>query len=66
MNLGGALVSVEITMPKLGESIVEGTVARWLKQVGEAVERYEPLLEVVTDKVNTEVPSPAAGTTVVA
>ena len=61
MNLGGALVPVEITMPKLGESIVEGTVARWLKQVGEAVERYEPLLEVVTDKVNTEVPSPAAG-----
>lgn len=52
---------VEITMPQLGESITEGTVARWLKAVGDPVDRYEPLLEVVTDKVNTEVPSPAAG-----
>ncbi len=49
-------------MPQLGESVVEGTVSRWLKQEGERIEEYEPLLEVSTDKVDTEVPSPAAGT----
>lgn len=48
-------------MPQLGESVTEGIVARWLKAVGDPVQRYEPLLEVVTDKVHTEVPSPAAG-----
>ncbi|BAS26682.1 dihydrolipoamide acetyltransferase family protein [Limnochorda pilosa] len=53
---------VDVTMPQLGESITEGTIARWLKAVGDSVDRYEPLLEVVTDKVNAEVPSPAAGT----
>jgi 2-oxoisovalerate dehydrogenase E2 component (dihydrolipoyl transacylase) len=52
----------EITMPQLGESITEGTVARWLKQPGERVEKYETLLEVTTDKVDSEIPSPAAGT----
>ncbi|WP_209326093.1 2-oxoglutarate dehydrogenase, E2 component, dihydrolipoamide succinyltransferase [Brevibacterium renqingii] len=52
----------EITMPALGESVTEGTVTRWLKEVGEEVEVDEPLLEVSTDKVDTEVPSPVAGT----
>ncbi len=49
-------------MPALGESVTEGTVTRWLKQVGETVEVDEPLLEVSTDKVDTEIPSPVAGT----
>src|SRR5688572_5460678 len=50
-----------VTMPALGESVTEGTVTRWLKQAGEQVEVDEPLLEVSTDKVDTEIPSPAAG-----
>src|SRR6476659_9483950 len=50
-----------VTMPALGESVTEGTVTRWLKQEGEQVEADEPLLEVSTDKVDTEIPSPAAG-----
>src|SRR5437763_9927290 len=49
------------TMPALGESVTEGTVTRWLKQEGDQVEVDEPLLEVSTDKVDTEIPSPAAG-----
>ncbi|HEU5317554.1 MAG TPA: dihydrolipoamide acetyltransferase family protein [Chloroflexota bacterium] len=49
-------------MPKLGESVVEGTVVRWLKKEGEEVAKYEPLAEVVTDKVNSEIPSPTEGT----
>ena len=49
-------------MPALGESVTEGTVTRWLKQVGDQVEVDEPLLEVSTDKVDTEIPSPVAGT----
>ncbi|AWH90991.1 hypothetical protein A6035_00995 [Dietzia lutea] len=49
-------------MPALGESVTEGTVARWLKKEGDTVEIDEPLLEVSTDKVDTEIPSPAAGT----
>ncbi|MCO7272189.1 2-oxoglutarate dehydrogenase, E2 component, dihydrolipoamide succinyltransferase [Cellulosimicrobium cellulans] len=52
----------EIRLPALGESVTEGTVTRWLKSVGETVEVDEPLLEVSTDKVDTEVPSPVAGT----
>jgi pyruvate dehydrogenase E2 component (dihydrolipoamide acetyltransferase) len=52
----------EITLPALGESVTEGTVSRWLKKVGDSVEADEPLLEVSTDKVDTEIPSPAAGT----
>lgn len=48
-------------MPKLGESVVEGTVSRWLKREGQAVAEYEPLLEIITDKVDTEIPSPAGG-----
>jgi len=51
----------EITLPKLGESIVEGIIGRWLKKVGERVERDEPLVEVDTDKINTEIPSPVGG-----
>jgi 2-oxoisovalerate dehydrogenase E2 component (dihydrolipoyl transacylase) len=49
-------------MPQLGESVAEGTIGRWLKKVGDPVEKYEPLVEVITDKVNAEVPSPFAGT----
>src|ERR1700710_808347 len=52
---------VSVTMPRLGESVTEGPVPRWLKQEGERVEADEPLLEVSTDKVDTEIPSPAAG-----
>ena len=52
----------EVPMPQMGESITEGTITKWLKQVGEAVERDEPLFEISTDKVDAEIPSPAAGT----
>jgi len=52
---------VSVTMPRLGESVTEGTVTRWLKQEGDTVAADEPLLEVSTDKVDTEVPSPASG-----
>ncbi|MBX6372147.1 MAG: 2-oxo acid dehydrogenase subunit E2 [Acidothermus sp.] len=52
---------VVVTMPSLGESVTEGTVTRWLKQVGERVNADEPLLEVSTDKVDTEIPAPASG-----
>src|SRR5512133_402908 len=52
---------VSVTMPRLGESVTEGTVTRWLKQEGDTVEVDEPLLEVSTDKVDTEIPAPAAG-----
>jgi pyruvate dehydrogenase E2 component (dihydrolipoamide acetyltransferase) len=52
----------EVTLPALGESVTEGTVTRWLKAVGDTVEVDEPLLEVSTDKVDTEIPSPVAGT----
>src|SRR2546426_11206237 len=48
-------------MPQLGESVAEGTIGKWLKQPGDTVEKYEPLVEVITDKVNAEVPSPFAG-----
>jgi 2-oxoglutarate dehydrogenase E2 component (dihydrolipoamide succinyltransferase) len=52
----------EVTLPALGESVTEGTVTRWLKSIGDTVEVDEPLLEVSTDKVDTEIPSPVAGT----
>jgi 2-oxoglutarate dehydrogenase E2 component (dihydrolipoamide succinyltransferase) len=52
----------EVVMPQMGESIVEGTLTKWLKKPGEHVERDEPLFEISTDKVDTEIPSPAAGT----
>ncbi len=54
-------MSTEVTLPALGESVTEGTISRWLKAVGDTVEADEPLLEVSTDKVDTEIPSPAAG-----
>src|SRR5215210_1840497 len=54
-------MSVEIVMPQMGESITEGTVSKWLKKVGERVEKDEPVLEISTDKVDAEVPSPGAG-----
>lgn len=52
---------IDVVMPQMGESIVEGTLTRWLKHPGEKVERDEPLFEISTDKVDTEIPSPAAG-----
>jgi 2-oxoisovalerate dehydrogenase E2 component (dihydrolipoyl transacylase) len=51
-----------VVMPQLGESVVEGTVGKWFKQVGDKIEQYEPIVEVITDKVTTEIPSPASGT----
>jgi pyruvate dehydrogenase E2 component (dihydrolipoamide acetyltransferase) len=59
---GEPAAGTEVTLPELGESVTEGTVSRWLKQVGESVAADEPLLEVSTDKVDTEIPSPTAGT----
>src|SRR3989442_828237 len=58
---GGRLVATSVTMPQLGETVVEGTITKWLKQEGENVDRDEPLFEISTDKVDTEVPSPLAG-----
>jgi len=58
----GAAGGTDVTLPALGESVTEGTVSRWLKQVGDEVQADEPLLEVPTDKVDTEIPSPASGT----
>jgi 2-oxoglutarate dehydrogenase E2 component (dihydrolipoamide succinyltransferase) len=55
-------MSVEVVMPQMGESITEGTVSKWLKKVGERVEKDEPVLEISTDKVDAEVPSPGEGT----
>ncbi|WP_432069694.1 2-oxoglutarate dehydrogenase, E2 component, dihydrolipoamide succinyltransferase [Streptomyces sp. AA1529] len=59
---GGAAEGTDVVLPALGESVTEGTVTRWLKQVGDEVEADEPLLEVSTDKVDTEIPAPTAGT----
>jgi pyruvate dehydrogenase E2 component (dihydrolipoamide acetyltransferase) len=61
-NSGGQAAGTEVTLPELGESVTEGTVSRWLKQVGDSVAADEPLLEVSTDKVDTEIPSPTSGT----
>ncbi|MEO7659233.1 MAG: 2-oxoglutarate dehydrogenase, E2 component, dihydrolipoamide succinyltransferase [Pyrinomonadaceae bacterium] len=61
-NSANSSNSTEIVMPQMGESITEGTVSKWLKAVGDAIEKDEPLLEISTDKVDAEVPSPAAGT----
>src|SRR6185295_14874505 len=54
--------TVQISMPQMGESVTEGTILEWLKQVGDHVEADEPLVEVSTDKVDAEVPAPASGT----
>ncbi|MEV6130053.1 2-oxoglutarate dehydrogenase, E2 component, dihydrolipoamide succinyltransferase [Streptomyces violaceusniger] len=58
----GGAEGTDVVLPALGESVTEGTVTRWLKEVGESVEADEPLLEVSTDKVDTEIPAPVAGT----
>ena len=52
----------DVVMPQMGESIVEGTLTKWLKKPGDKVERDEPLFEISTDKVDAEIPSPVAGT----
>jgi pyruvate dehydrogenase E2 component (dihydrolipoamide acetyltransferase) len=54
-------MAVAVIMPELGESIVEGTIVRWLKHEGESVQEDEPIVEIMTDKVNTELPAPASG-----
>src|SRR5271157_754205 len=54
-------MAVEVIMPQMGESIFEGTVTKWLKKPGDKIERDEPLFEISTDKVDAEIPSPAAG-----
>src|SRR4029453_17317527 len=54
-------LSTEVTMPQMGESIAEGTIVRWIKKIGDTVDRDEPLFEISTDKVDAEIPSPAAG-----
>src|ERR1700716_3073441 len=55
-------MATEVVMPQMGESIAEGTITKWLKHVGDHVDRDEPLFEISTDKVDAEIPSPAAGT----
>src|SRR5712691_11094319 len=55
-------MATEVVMPQMGESIAEGTITKWLKNVGDHVDRDEPLFEISTDKVDAEIPSPAAGT----
>src|SRR5467141_838535 len=54
-------MSTDVVMPQMGESVAEGTIVRWIKKVGDSVERDEPLFEISTDKVDAEIPSPAAG-----
>ena len=54
-------MSTPVVMPQMGESIAEGTIVRWIKKVGDSVDRDEPLFEISTDKVDAEIPSPAAG-----
>jgi len=55
------MARIDVLMPQMGESITEGTVSKWLKKVGDAVQRDEPLFEISTDKVDAEIPSPNAG-----
>jgi len=57
-------MSTEVVMPQMGESVTEGTIVRWMKKVGDTIDRDEPLLEITTDKVDAEIPSPAAGVVV--
>src|SRR5207302_8129932 len=56
------MAETEVKMPQMGESIFEGTVTKWIKKEGDAVQRDEPLFEISTDKIDTEIPSPASGT----
>src|SRR5262247_3403028 len=55
-------MAAQVIMPQMGESIAEGTITKWLKKVGDAVKRDEPIFEISTDKVDAEIPSPVAGT----
>src|SRR5437660_1614684 len=55
------MARVDVLMPQMGESIAEGTLSKWLKKVGDPVKRDEPLFEISTDKVDAEIPAPAAG-----
>src|SRR5919108_3991331 len=55
-------MATPVVMPQMGESIAEGTIVRWIKKIGDSVDRDEPLFEISTDKVDAEIPSPAAGT----
>ncbi|HEY0970568.1 MAG TPA: biotin/lipoyl-containing protein, partial [Gemmatimonadales bacterium] len=55
------MARIDVIMPQMGESIAEGTLSRWLKKVGDEVKRDEPIFEISTDKVDAEIPSPAAG-----
>src|SRR5438270_3213838 len=54
-------MATDVVMPQMGESIAEGTIVRWIKKVGDKVDRDEPLFEISTDKIDAEIPSPAAG-----
>src|SRR5688572_20275793 len=54
-------MATNVVMPQMGESIAEGTIVRWIKKVGDAIDRDEPLFEISTDKVDAEIPSPGAG-----
>ena len=53
---------IDVVMPKMGESITEGTILEWKKKIGDSISKDEPLLEISTDKVDSEIPSPASGT----
>src|SRR4051812_29776063 len=55
------MMATDVVMPQMGESIAEGTIVRWIKKVGDTVDRDEPLFEISTDKVDAEIPSPVAG-----
>src|SRR3989454_6450785 len=55
------MARIDVLMPQMGESIAEGTVSKWLKKIGDHVKRDEPLFEISTDKVDAEIPAPAAG-----
>src|SRR5688572_20592209 len=55
------MATIDVIMPQMGESIAEGTLSRWIKKVGEPVKRDEPIFEISTDKVDAEIPAPAAG-----
>ncbi len=61
MGLWKEIMPTDIIMPQMGESIVEGTITKWLKKAGDKVQRDEPLFEISTDKVDAEIPAPATG-----
>src|SRR6478672_10222950 len=54
-------MAIDVTMPQMGESIAEGTIVRWIKKVGDSIDKDEPLFEISTDKVDAEIPAPGAG-----